>query len=40
MAQRVKDPVFSLQGLGVAAVMWVWSLTQEPPYASGAAKII
>ena len=38
MAQQVKDPVLSLQQLGVATVAEVQSLAQEVLCAMGAAK--
>ena len=38
VVQEVKDPVLSLQRLGVTAVMQAQPLAQEFPHATGAAK--
>ena len=40
MAQWIKDPVLSLEQLGVAAVAWIRSPAWEFPYATGVAKKI
>ena len=38
LAQWVKDPALSLQGLGVAAIAQAQSLARELPHAVGVAK--
>ena len=40
VAQWIKDPVLSLEQLGVAAVAWIRSPAWEFPYATGVAKKI